>query len=57
MLTKFSKLDVQEFDKVMHLTNNAIQKKCPGYSEMKEDSIWSMARFSVSYFDEVMDAN
>lgn len=31
--------------KFIHLTNNSIQKKHPKYSEIKEETIWSMERF------------
>jgi len=38
-------LDVNEkdeLDKLAHITNNAIQKKHPDYTNLKETSIWSM---------------
>lgn len=40
-------VDVFEEDdgKLIHLTNNSVQKKHPNYSKLKEETIWTMARF------------
>ncbi|XP_033642169.1 protein polyglycylase TTLL10-like [Asterias rubens] len=33
-------------DLSLHLTNQYVQKKNPGYQDMKEDTVWSMDRFN-----------
>ncbi|XP_038062248.1 probable beta-tubulin polyglutamylase [Patiria miniata] len=33
-------------DLTLHLTNQFVQKKNPGYQDVKEDTVWSMERFN-----------
>ncbi|XP_022100588.1 probable beta-tubulin polyglutamylase isoform X2 [Acanthaster planci] len=33
-------------DLALHLTNQFVQKKKPGYQDVKEDTVWSMERFN-----------
>lgn len=36
----------EDTDLITHLTNQYIQKKSPNYGDVKEDTIWSMAKFN-----------
>uniref|UniRef100_A0A8C5PGQ5 Tubulin tyrosine ligase like 10 n=1 Tax=Leptobrachium leishanense TaxID=445787 RepID=A0A8C5PGQ5_9ANUR len=44
--------DPKSDDLTGHLTNQYMQKKHPLYSEMKEETVWSMERFN-SYINEI----